>query len=651
MIEVKNLSLSYKINDKVYKPILKDINLEFPDVGMFFIIGKSGSGKSSLLSVLEGINKPNKGKILINDINLYNKNNLNEYYSNIGILYQDFNLFNNLKVIDNLKIVCNNERLIDEYLLKYNLLDKKNSYIYNLSGGEKQRIALIRSLIKNPLILFADEPTGSLDLESSNFLIDELYNISKEKLVIIVTHNEELIKKYDSNYIRLENGSIIENNISNLKEEKDIKFKKCHLNKKILFKKIFKNSLKFSILSSISLMISFIILLFSFNFYNSFNSYSKNIINEYCSNNIFTCSKINKIKSNNSLSITKKEIPDEQIEDLLKEKNINYLLKNNLDYFTLNNKAIIKENEYQNINFKPFFDENTINNEIIVNDLASEKYNLSKGDILNIVINKEVKLYLNDINDYCKEEIKINHYFIVKDVVKEFYFSNSPRIYYNYTYLSNLLSSFKLDKISQIKNNDINLIDLYTYFNNNQELNSYSKLIISNDIKKITSKDFQNYIKSNNYEITNEAYVLSSSFVSLINTLELGIFIFTIFIFIGTILILLFINISEITSSKKDIAISLSLGFKNKSILNLYFFKDLILLVISYLTSFLIFNYLKQYINNFINIYLNLNFKMNLNIFLNSSIILIFVIALALTSSLIFKNIKNISIYKELKEE
>lgn len=652
MLEVKNLNLNYKIDENVYKPILKNINVTFPNEGLIFIIGKSGSGKSSLLSVLEGINKPNQGKIMLDNKNLYEKINLNEYYSNIGILYQDFNLFNNLKVIDNLKLINNDINLIEKYLKNYNLENVRNNYVYKLSGGEKQRVALIRALIKNPDIIFADEPTGALDDVSSNFLFEELFNLSKNKLVIVVTHNEDYIKKYNSKYIKLENGSIVFNNVDNKVENKStFNNKNIFLNKKILFKKINKENKKISYLSIISLLISFLILLLSGNFIYSFNNYSNNIINRYYSNNVFTCSKINKIKSNNSLSITKKQIPDEDILDLLNENKIDFTIKYNLNYFISNNESFINNNSYDNLNYKPYYDDKNINNGIVINSLMAEKYDLKVNSIIDVKIKRYFNFYFEEIKDYFKEEINLEITFKINEIINEFNFSNSPKIYYNYSFLYNLLSNTISPNLSLLKEKEVNLIDLYNFSNKNEELNSYSKIIISNNIKEITSKNFQDILKNNNYEISNDAYVLSSSFISLISTLEIGIDLFVFIVFFGSILILLFINISLINSSKKDVAIFLSLGFKKRNIINSYFYKDLLLISFSFILTCFLNHFIYEILNKKISNRLKLDFILTNNLYFSLIIYLMFILIIYFVYSIAFKKIQNVSIYKELKEE
>ena len=211
MIEIKNLTKSY---DK--KCILKNINLKINDNEQVSIIGKSGCGKSTLLRCIARLEKIDKGQILIDNENV---NNIKKFYNKVGMVFQSFNLFENMTVLENLiiapvklKIQTKDEaiKLAKGYLKEINLENKINEYPKNLSGGEKQRVAIVRAIINNPDILLADEPTGNLDAESEKNVMSILKNISNSgKCVIMVTHNTDLIKYADKVY-NLENGVLNE---------------------------------------------------------------------------------------------------------------------------------------------------------------------------------------------------------------------------------------------------------------------------------------------------------------------------------------------------------------------------------------------------------------------------------------------------------
>ena len=267
MLELRNVNKTYVSSKKNKVEALKEVNLEFKTKGLNFILGASGSGKSTLLNLIGGIDKPTSGEILING----NKVPWDEYRGNyISFIFQDFNLLPNLTIYDNIGIVYgkNEEGIkerIEKILKAVGLEGHENRYPNELSGGQIQRVAIARALAKESSIILADEPTGNLNKENSENVCDILKQISKEKLVIVVSHNEELANKYGDRIIRIEDGKIIKDEELNKIEIAEIKFKEnVHKfsNKNIIklaIKNIFEKKVRF-IISILSIIISFSIL-------------------------------------------------------------------------------------------------------------------------------------------------------------------------------------------------------------------------------------------------------------------------------------------------------------------------------------------------------------------------------------------------------
>lgn len=163
MLELRNIKKSFKISESRSTLVLNDISYKFPNKGMYFILGKSGCGKSTLLNIMSGILSLDQGEILYNnkDISKFNKKEKNNYIRDeIGILFQRYNLIEDMTVLENLQVTksiknIKNNDYIDSLLTKYELIDKKKQRVLTLSGGEKQRVALIRTLLNNPKIFFA----------------------------------------------------------------------------------------------------------------------------------------------------------------------------------------------------------------------------------------------------------------------------------------------------------------------------------------------------------------------------------------------------------------------------------------------------------------------------------------------------------------
>ena len=227
MIKVTNLVKRFKERE-----VLKSLNYEFPKTGLCIIYGPSGCGKTTFLNCLAGL-LPFEGNITFNHLSLENLSDdeLSRLrLTNYGFIFQDFKLFENETVLANLLFPLETiyslsndkkQRKCQDLLALVGLLDKEKQIVNKLSGGEKQRVAIARALINDPEVLLADEPTGALDEKNSFDIMNILKIISKRSLVIIVSHDQELTKRYADEIIEMEDGKII--NVASLVSEESTK--------------------------------------------------------------------------------------------------------------------------------------------------------------------------------------------------------------------------------------------------------------------------------------------------------------------------------------------------------------------------------------------------------------------------------------------
>lgn len=193
MIVISNLKKTY--GDKV---IFENFNLKIKEGNFLIVVGTSGSGKTTLLNMIGGIEDIDEGSIFINNIDITKSKNKRKYYSEmVGFLFQNFALIENKSVQQNLDLVTNRSEItIDQALSIVGLENKKHQLVYTLSGGEQQRVALARLLIKKCQLILADEPTGSLDKKNKTVVMDMLKKLNDMgKTIIMVTHDEQLINK------------------------------------------------------------------------------------------------------------------------------------------------------------------------------------------------------------------------------------------------------------------------------------------------------------------------------------------------------------------------------------------------------------------------------------------------------------------------
>ncbi len=200
--------------------ILKNINFEIGEGEFVYLIGKTGSGKSSLLKTLYADLPAKEGEVNIADFDLrkIKKREIPMLRRKIGIVFQDFQLLYDRSVEDNLSFVLNAtgwkdktaiSRRVDEVLDQVGLKHKRKSMPHQLSGGEQQSVAVARALLNDPALILADEPTGNLDPETTNDIMNLLLEISaKGKTILMATHNYNLIIKYPSRIIKCDEGMV-----------------------------------------------------------------------------------------------------------------------------------------------------------------------------------------------------------------------------------------------------------------------------------------------------------------------------------------------------------------------------------------------------------------------------------------------------------
>ena len=196
MIKINEICKKY--DEKV---LFQNYSLEIPDGSFVIIRGDSGSGKSTLLNMIGGIEYPDSGSIIVNGFDVSKKKKQKYFSEVVGFLFQNFALLENKTVLENLNLIKKTGRTdvsIDEALKKVGLEKEKNKKVYKLSGGEQQRVALARLMIKKCSVLLADEPTGSLDKKNSEIVMKILHDLNRQgKTVIVVTHDDDIIQKED----------------------------------------------------------------------------------------------------------------------------------------------------------------------------------------------------------------------------------------------------------------------------------------------------------------------------------------------------------------------------------------------------------------------------------------------------------------------
>lgn len=215
MIKLENVHKSFGKNE-----VLKGIDLHIEKGQVVVIIGPSGSGKSTVLRTMNYLEEPTSGKVIVDGMDLSDKSKLNEVRTEVGMVFQNFNLFPHMTVMENLtlaqtkvrKTSSDEAKKIGQILLdRVGLKDKANAYPYSLSGGQKQRVAIARALAMKPKVMLFDEPTSALDPEMVREVLDVMKSLAEEGMtMVIVTHEMGFAKEVADRVLFVDGGLILE---------------------------------------------------------------------------------------------------------------------------------------------------------------------------------------------------------------------------------------------------------------------------------------------------------------------------------------------------------------------------------------------------------------------------------------------------------
>ncbi len=557
MLELKNVSKFYYKKGIVSSGISK-VSLKF-DMGEFIAItGESGSGKSTLLNVISGLDTYEEGEMYVNgeETSHYNEEDYEEYRKKyIGNIFQSFNLVNSYTVYQNVELVLliNGEtrrsvkhKVID-ILKKVDLYKYRHTKVSKLSGGMKQRVSIARCLAKDTPIIIADEPTGNLDSKNAKSVLKLLYEISKYKLVIVVTHNFEQISEYATRRITMHDGSVIEDmklkDKNEVKEVNTSKFNKTKVisNLRLGIRNTFNIVPKFLLLTFVYLFVlisivgvysAFLELESTNNTYNSFfneTDANKRVIVKKKDNSSFTNEEINKLKSiiNVEKVITNDYVYDYSMslidyENIFLDSNFMKLeeFKGKLKYgrMPLNDNEIIVSGSKDNYYIEDMGSE-LINKEVSINSGSDEikvkivgvsvfeKYNWMvtsyvSDKIYNYVENKveqvygTTKVFISDNSQIVDPNIKISN------ILSEGQVYISENNSYNCKSYNCMKDSLNIKYSNMYINKEISLSNVKVYNKNN-----FKKIFGSEyddmDTIYLSSNDYDKLYKNNNiYQVS-----------------------------------------------------------------------------------------------------------------------------------------------------
>ena len=598
MLELKNVCKKYD------REVLKKINLKFDNKGLICLVGESGSGKSTLLNIIGGLEQPDSGKVIFNGNNI--KNIDSSFYSNqlVSFVNQNYNLIDKYTVLENILLPIELRRIrspciVDKILKMLGIYSLKNKKVISLSGGEKQRVAIARCIVQNTRIILADEPTGALDSENAYSVMRILKNLSKQKLVIVVTHNRELANSFADSIIKINDGKICSKlNVINKNKYFKIKYNRKN---KLSFIKLVKYAIKNlnnKLLRNILTIIAFTIGLFSLGtvlsiktgFNKELNMLNKSSFFNYplvISKNNYVDNFNSKVENKNGVNVKKGSFITNEIDDKL------ISLVNNIDKNYVNGITYYRDIDYE---FKNISYVNPSNNYFYI---VSGRMPENKNEVLILYdeedsISDKLYNYLDVANNGL-----INNIFKVND--KELMITGIVKSNNDYfRSLSGILYSNDLF--------DNEIIDIYIYANNLKAKNKIKDLL----------KD---------YEIFDNAEEVVNLTKKMVDGISLVLILFSVISLIVSMIMIFVISYISVMERNKDIGIYKSIGFRNKDIKNLFIVENLIIGMCSFYLTMIFILLVSNVINKFVYSYINFEHIMILDIL---NIILLFFLSLIL---------------------
>ena len=640
MSEIKfvNVSKVYKVANGHDKYALKNVNLTI-DKGLICILGKSGSGKSTMLNMIGLLDFPSSGEVYINGkcTNKMKEKAQNRYRaSTCGFIFQHYHLLENQSALTNVMLpaLISGENKAKAKKKAIKLLNefgldeiKGNKNVAKYSGGEKERVAIARSMINDPDILLADEPTGALDSTNSESVMKVLKDLSKNRIVIMVTHNNEIAEEYADRIIKIEDGNITEiiEKTEKIPEPDNNKKKHFsfadHWSNSIIVSNLMRRS-KRNLISTISLIICIVATLLILGFsYGSGPSIDRESLKQFDlgagSISKETTEKIDK----SSISLIKTTRPNEADIEFLRKENADFIFGLSYETLLANYNFYLGDESLNELAFTKIysFKNSGVDSSLLV------KGKMPNDSLEEVVINESAYKYIqdkfkydpldsiiefktaNEFTYYTGEETKpyINDIFVlekkfrIKGVVKELNFLSSPKVFYPYVALEEYMENTLLNNLSSYFERDISWYERVKESSNSDPLSSYAYEVF---LKNIKNPDLlrNNKLEIDDTKYTNLSLVLGDTLKDLISASCVGMELFLIIAVVGSALILGILSLSSYSEDRKNCAILSCLGATKNQIEDIYLSENILLGIVSLIFSFLITALVTSPINNLI---------------------------------------------------
>ena len=623
LYEIKNLNKTFNQSERA----LKNINLTFESTGLICITGTSGSGKTTLLNMLSLLDTPTSGNVYFHgeDISKWH-NKRKEIYLNkeIGILFQHYQLLEDQTVIYNVSLPALVSGEKEEYAFKtakkllslFGFDESTHSQLVNqLSGGEKQRIALLRALINGPKVLLCDEPTGALDNANATMVMKTLKKASKDHLVIMVTHNIKLAEQYANRIIYLRDGEVVKDEcVRSWKDDypynkpqpmQKRKKKWVSFLSKHNFVKRRKRNIATILSMGLSLCFTFLMIGFHFGSHKSINN---ECYKQLDYGNLTLTKEIKSGINESGFTLIRTTRPSKEELISLNSELKSFYITPNCDALYASMKVSFQSKEIDEIYYSPIysfigssFDKNLLSkgslpvsnsiDEVVINDAA---YQLLKKKTGSDPLLKTISLkseYQHDYYSFDDLDTVVSDSFIyqikpkIVGIVKEMPFLNVPKIYFSQTAFLSYLNETPMENRTSYENREYSWLEGVTDCSDNDILSSYSyRLFLKDNGERDILDSLVNSFASP-FHLDSSALTIKTALNSFISATNLGIKIFTIIALVGGLMIMGIISFSNYTEDRKRSAILSSFGVNKSDITDIYLNENLLVMVCGFVLS------------------------------------------------------------------
>ena len=560
---ISNLCHAFSEKENTQSTFHLSISTSLPNSGLVCILGKSGCGKSTLLHILGLLEKSKSGSIKIDnkEITKYSKKQREKYLNEtISFVFQNYQLLEDKSIAFNIALPYMISGQNEKKSLKksYELLqkigfskDKFGQLAGQCSGGEKQRIAVLRSIINEPQIILADEPTGALDSKNSKLVMDLLKEYSSKALVVVVTHNNDLANEYADRIITMSDGRIIsdisksENKVKNpTKKEGKILKKNSWINRFI--NDNLKRRFKRNFISGFGICFSLIFTFIIFGFSNGATAeIERQSLRQFdIGTSTISIQKTIEIEGSKLSLVQQSRLSSHELLNFVTQNDI-FCSGLNYSYLVPNYPQVKYENQVmQEYSFNPVYSfkgsycpkllvegrlpKDSLNEVVINTKLRDDFVKTFRKTPLNLEFRvnatRDITTYFDDeANPYISDYFNFEENVKVVGVVDEVNFLSSPKIFYSYVALDEYIENYIMNNISSYLGTQITFKDKIDQCLPNDEISSFSYMLFLKDFSEFSTLE---NIGEIDYEISNGTLVIKEALESFISATTMGMEIF-----------------------------------------------------------------------------------------------------------------------------